>query len=316
MPVVVTDASAKVNASYAQMARKVPVKWLVDAPKTYRNMALRIVPAAASRSVYRDTKTTRGRDLLDMAARYVATIPADEDVLVVGYKGRFRMKGVEQTELDKALLARLKPEDQARVRWLTWGTHTATNDHKDVRRVLLLGLNFVPRAAGHAASGAALDLDLKRDHPTEDQIREIQAGMLMDSTLQAVLRGNARMGVDGDCGQMEVVIPQTKQSGLSADQYRLMFPEVCLTEDHVLMPPVPLKGRLKELSGVVLRRLEAGETEMSNQSLYEELGMQKTNFSALVRKPEWQAYVSNLGLRPQPLKGRAMGLRLVAPGEL
>jgi hypothetical protein len=35
MPVAVTDASAKVNPSYDQMARKVPVRWLKGAPKTY-----------------------------------------------------------------------------------------------------------------------------------------------------------------------------------------------------------------------------------------------------------------------------------------
>lgn len=68
LPVVVTDASAKVNASYRQMARKVPVRWLQDAPKTYRNLTLRVVGTAASRSVYRDPKTTRGRDLVAMGA--------------------------------------------------------------------------------------------------------------------------------------------------------------------------------------------------------------------------------------------------------
>jgi hypothetical protein len=98
--------------------------------------------------------------------------------------------------------------------YLTWGRHTATNDHKDVKHILLLGLNFTPKAAGHAASGAALDFNLKDEHPTEEQINDMQRGMLMDATLQALLRGNARNGVDGDCGLMEVIIPQSKRNGL------------------------------------------------------------------------------------------------------
>ena len=99
MPVVVTDASAKVNPSYALMAHKMPVRWLTDAPKTYRNMTIRLVPVSGSRSVYRDQRRTVGRDLLDMAARYVATVPAGEDVLVIGYKGRFNIHGDSVLEL-------------------------------------------------------------------------------------------------------------------------------------------------------------------------------------------------------------------------
>jgi hypothetical protein len=311
MPVIVTDASARVNASYAQMAQKVPIRWLKDAPKTYRNFTIRIVNTAASRSVYRDTRTPRGRNLLDMAARYIASVPNTEEVLVIGYKGRFGMKGVVENDLEQALRSRLRPEDRGRLRWLTWGRHTATNNHKHVRHVLLLGLNFVPRAAGHATSGAALNLDLRAHHPTEDQIKAVQDGMLMDATLQALLRGNARIGVDGDCGVMEAVIPQTRQTGLSYRQYRTMFPEVNVVADTVLLPPVPLKGRLKDLAEIVFRRLEAGETVLTNPSLYDELGMQRPNFAALIKKPEWQAYVAQLGLVPQRLKGNVMGLRMV-----
>lgn len=192
MPVVVTDASARVNASYAQMATKIPLRWLKDAPKTYRNLTLRIVPTAASRSAYRDPKGFKGRDLIDMAARYIEAVPAGEKVLVVGYKGRFVMRDVNAATLQDALMARLRSEDQARVSYTTWGRHTATNAYSDYRYVYLMGLNFVSQATGWAASGAALDLNLIDEHPTEDQIADMRRGMLMDATLQAILRGNAR----------------------------------------------------------------------------------------------------------------------------
>jgi hypothetical protein len=51
---------------------------------------------------------------------------------------------------------------------------------------------------------------------------------------------------------------------------------------------------------------------MTNQSLWEELGMKKPNFLALVKRPEWQARRAQLGLNPQQLSGRMMGLRQVA----
>ena len=111
---------------------------------------------------------------------------------------------------------------------------------------------------------------------------------------------------------MEAVIPMAKRSGLSRRELQTIFPGAVVTEDNVLMPQKPLKGRLKDLDAIVMRRLEAGETEMTNPSLYSELGMTKGNFGKLVSKPEWQARISQLGLNPQSLPGRMMGLRFVA----
>ena len=111
---------------------------------------------------------------------------------------------------------------------------------------------------------------------------------------------------------MDAVIPRTKQTGLSRSDYQTMFPGVTITEDIVLLPPEPLNGRLKDLDGIVVKRLEANEQQMTNASLREELGMSERNFRALVKKPEWQARRAQLGLNPQQLNGRMMGLRLVA----
>ena len=141
----------------------------------------------------------------------------------------------------------------------------------------------------------------------------MQVGMLMDATLQALLRGTRDEWASvGTVAGWSAVIPQTKQTGLSKDDYRRMFPGVNLVDDVVLMPPKPLKGRLKELDAIVVRRLEAGETEMTNASLREELGMSERNYRALVQKQEWQARRAQLGLNPQKLNGRLMGLRRVA----
>ena len=207
MPLIVTDASARVNKSYKQMAHTVPVRWMRQAHKTYHNMTIRIVPTAASRSVYRDRKSFRGRELIDMAVRYIRSV-VPEQVLVVSYKSRMVMRGVDEGTIRDAIDARLtdaekwidKDQGLRRVHHITWGNHTASNSFKHVQRVILMGLNFLPRPAGYAAAGAALDLDLLTEHPTEVQIGEMQDGMLKDATLQALLRGNARMGANGDCG--------------------------------------------------------------------------------------------------------------------
>ena len=318
MPLIVTDASAAVgvhHAGYVQMARTRRVVRLKEARKSYRNMTLRIVPTAASRSTYKDKASTKGKELIEMAVRYVRSV-APDDVLIVSYKAWMTMRGVEERTIRAAIDARLTDAERARVRHLTYGNHTATNQHRNVRRVLLMGLNFIPKAASYAASGAALNKPMRTtdptDHPTEVQVEDMRVGMLRDATLQALLRGNARMGVDGDCGTMEAVIPQVRQTGLRDADYGGMFPGVLIVQDHALMPAKPLKGRLKSLSDIVARRLEAGEREMTNPSLCAELGMERKNFAKLVKAPEWQAWVAAMGFNPGPLKGRVMGLRKVA----
>src|SRR4029077_532959 len=133
--------------------------------------------------------------------------------------------------------------------------------------------------AGHAAAGAALKMNLRDQHPTDDQIDETQKGMLLDSTLQAILRGNARMAVAGDCGAMEVVIPQTKQTGLSDKEYQRIFPKCKLVNDTVLMPLKELKGNLKRLADRVMKLRENGLTEIPNSLIYESLGIDRMAFA-------------------------------------
>jgi hypothetical protein len=48
---------------------------------------------------------------------------------------------------------------------------------------------------------------------------------------------------------------------------------------------------LGKLAAIVMRRLKAGEKEMSNPSLYEETGIDRSNFGRLVKKPEWKTYI-------------------------
>ena len=292
-----------------------PLVYLREAPKTYRNLTIRLVPTAASRSTYRDTSGNKARNLIEMAVRYVRSA-APAEVLIVSYKASFAMRGVAERTIARAIDARLTEEERRRVRHLLYGAHQATNDHAGVRHVILMGLNFVPSAAAYAASGAALDLPMNTadpaDHPTDDQVEAMRRGMLRDSTLQALLRGHARKGQDGDCGEMEAVIPQVRQTGLSDDDYRGMFPGVDLRTDRSLMPAKPLTGRLRRMAEHVSARLAEGATEISNPSIYEALGIDRTDFAKLVRKPEWQAFVAALGWQPQALKGRVGGMRAVA----
>jgi hypothetical protein len=310
LPIVVTDASAQVNASYTKMRQKGLIKDLRSARKTYQNMHLRLVPMAASRSAFKENRGQQGKAVLDTVARYIKTVPAGEPILVIGYLGNFSIKGERTQTLDQALLGRLSPDDQKRVSWLHYGEHTATNAYRETKHVVLMGLHYTPHPLHVATTAAADDMDLLRHTPTPSDVADMRAAMLMDATLQAILRGHARMGSGGGCGECEVVVFQARQKGLTEDQWRKMFPEVDLIHDKVLAPKVPLKGRLLELATIVERRLSAGETEMSYPSLYEEMRMEKSNFARLIKADAWQNHMKNLGLTVGTLKGKVRGLRV------
>jgi hypothetical protein len=317
-PVFVTDASAAEGVnheSYVQMNRNSSLRIipLLAAKKTYSNLTLRVVDTAASRSVFREQNSTKGRDLIDTAVRFIRSKP-DQDVLVVGYKSIFRMKGVGLKTIQEAITDLLTEEERVRVRHVTYGNHTATNEHQGVRNLLLMGLNFRPSTYSFASSAAAQDKALKPDdlnsHPTEADVTKMALGMLKDTTLQALLRGHARKADKGDCGVMEAVILQAAKSGLTDAQYREMFPAVEIVHDTTLLPRKPLKGKLKALADIVTRRMAAGEREMANPDLYGDLGMAKQNFGRLVKNPVWQDWMASMGLLVTTLKGGMLGLRV------
>ena len=313
LPILVTDASAAKgvhHGAYEQMATTLPVIQLKEASKAYRNLTLRLVPVAASRSAYR---AKGGKALIELLVTYVKAC-APEPVVVVSYKNcNMMIPSIRERTIREAVDARLSDSDRARTSHLTWGSHTATNEYKAIKHVIFAGLNFLPPSAAYAASGAVLAKRMNTndpsDHPTPDQVKQMERGMLRDSTLQAVLRGAARMGIKGDCGVMEAVIPQAATTGLTEEDYRGMFPECNIVVDRVLAGLKTLKGNLGKLAAIVTRRQAAGEKLLSDQSLYGELGMTKNNWVPLKAKPEWASWVVANGWIRGKLPGGLVGLR-------
>lgn len=117
------------------------------------------------------------------------------------------------------------------------------------------------------------------------------------------------MGIKGDCGLMEAVIPQAATTGLTEEDYRGMFPECNIVVDRVLAGLKTLKGNLGKLAAIVTRRQAAGEKLLSDQSLYGELGMTKNNWVPLKAKPEWASWVVANGWIRGKLPGGLVGLR-------
>lgn len=317
LPAVVTDASAARgvhHAAYDQMAITMPILRLVEAEKTYRNLTIKRVHVTASRSAYRDQKGFKARELIEMIVRYIQRC-APHQVLVITYKNRMAMKDVAERTIEEAVKAALQAtgENTDRVRFVPWGRHTSTNEFKTYHHMIFAGLNFLPKSAAYAASGAALGRSMKtedaKDHPTSKDVWEMERGMLRDSTLQAILRGAARIGVDGDCEPQEVVIPASPQTGLTDDDYFSMFPGCKVEHDLTLRPLQPLTGNPKRLFEVIMTRQAKGETEVDGVSIYTHLGMSSAIYSKTKDHQTLLAWLTGHGWLPQNLKGNRKGFR-------
>ena len=316
LPAVVTDASAARgvhHASYDQMAETMTIVHLAEATKTYNNLTIKRVNTRASRSTYKDRKSTEGLELIEMIVRYIKQC-SPHPVLVLTYKGRMWMKDVEERTIEEAITARLTDEaDQARTSFLAYGRHTSTNDFKHIGHMIFAGLNFLPAAAPYAASGAALGKSMKtidqRDHPTALQVLDMERGMLRDSTMQAVLRGAARTGVGGDCARQEVVIPAYPQKGLNDADYYQMFPGCTVVQDLSLRPLPKLKGNPKHIFDVIMTYQAEEKTEIDGASIYKTLKMSETVYGKTKGNDVLLAWLANNLWFPQRLKGNRRGFR-------
>jgi hypothetical protein len=124
----------------------------------------------------------------------VREVPAGEEVLVVYRKP---MKGYDDLRgkiMVKAKAANVGPQ---RIRFLTWGFHTATNDFANVRNVIVVGLLQYSMATNEAYWRAAGKVPVTVE-VSEAQIHELRLGEAAHHLFQAVGRGAVRRCVGND----------------------------------------------------------------------------------------------------------------------
>jgi hypothetical protein len=77
------------------------------------------------------------------------------------------------------------------------------------------------------------------------------------------------------------------------------------------MPVKSIKGNLKKAADAVMTKFAEGLSEVAYPVVYKAIGMTQGHFSRLVKKPEWQAWLAEIGYYQAKLRGGAIGLRRV-----
>lgn len=196
-PLVITDASGEVSTTYDIMhqARGNLVR-LPSATSDYRDVQIHLWETSIGKGALRDEK--KSWSIYNRVAKQMRETRGEW--LIVSYKATDRLEGA----LDIEAALREAVDGLAGIAYLNWGRHHGTNAYKHVKNVVVIGSHFYPSESYDAIAIAASGL-LAGEVPVPDR-RTVKAGEFKHNMLQAVLRGNARNGVNGIAGECNVYI--------------------------------------------------------------------------------------------------------------
>jgi hypothetical protein len=280
-PMLILDASGDLRQTYRFWAdERRNLHRLYSPKKSYAGLTIRHFDKGAGKNVNWNPKAVL--ELAESVAKMIAEIPKNESVLVVHHKPKRR-----NADIVKAIRQRL-PSRSGPVEFINWGRHTATNEFKDCRYVILAGVLHYNLAQYEAAGRGAKKAKVE-DVFTDDDMRQTRIGEISHHIFQAAGRGAIRRTVDGGCPDgctLYAIFSTHKATGFPKEQLFTIFPEAQL---HDWSPEgetkAQLTGRVLEAFELVYGAVQSGGT-ISQAEVRTELGIEKSNFRRTVSKNE------------------------------
>ncbi len=282
-PLLVLDASVRVKQTYRDMElHRGGMVRLPAAVKDYSDLTIHLWRAAASKSGFK----AHGADLIRGVAQTILLKPA-ESWLVVTHK-----TGGKTGDIKAQILRELPPGVAARVAFLTWGQHMATNDYVDVENVVLAGQFFAPRSHYAALTHCSQGRDVAGGLVSRQEIEATVRGELANDVLQAVSRGRVRKCDGAKAKPMTAYIIATPRSGVPA-----AVPGIFPGCNVLAWKPFAkqLRGHVKLAVEYLTAAFEGGREEVSYKEVYEALKITKSNFmSRVANAADFKAAVTDM----------------------
>lgn len=227
-PMLILDASGGLRKTYRFWEDDRGELYRLHSPqKSYAGLTIHHWNKGAGKKKQRAFKTVA--EIADGVVKMVAEVPEDEPVLIVHHK--VVGSGKHQPDIVKAIERKL-PRRSGRVHFVNWGRHTATNEFKDVRFVILAGtLQYDPasyEAMGRGAKKASVDDDFSKNDFVETRIGEISHHIF-----QAAGRGSIRKTVNGGCPadcHLYPVFSSRGGTGFPVEQLKVIFPDAIVSD--------------------------------------------------------------------------------------
>lgn len=236
-PMVILDASGLQRKTYALWADHRGGLQLLPSPqKEYSPLTIGHWDRGAGKS-----KTIKWNEIVDGVAKKIGELPRQDKVLVVHHLENRNVPNIE-----KMIRSRIDRE----VSFCTWGKHTATNEYRDCKHVILAGVVQYPTSVNEARGRGAKGLDPFRDL-SEEEHREIRLGEVAHNILQAACRGALRKSEGNQCPEgctVWMIISTQPPNGIPQELLTRVFPGATVSDWR---PFLKLRGNTKKLTDLL-----------------------------------------------------------------
>lgn len=260
-PMLVMDASGRVREFYQDLAKRGVMQILPSAAKDYGPMRAYVWKRASGKDTLSPNRVTINETATEIA-KLIASKPKSESWLIISHPEnlkQIRKVGALQPYVEAELIKLGVANTEARVKYLTWGLHRATNEFVDFSNVILASILTLPKIEYEVQKRAAIDLR-PEDGPMEaDVITSYRLSEYMNDILQAVCRIRVRRP-GAQCLDAGLYVIASRSSGI-----KKILPQVFpgLSEIGVWGPSAGAKGSKanasswRELTGHKRRAFDA-----------------------------------------------------------
>jgi len=250
-PLLICDASGYLRQVYRfWYSDRQGLRFLPSPAKRYTGLTIHHWDRGSGKGQFKRGGKER-REIYDGIVRTITAIPDGEKILIVHFKKNNLTADIEG-EIRSALANALGPDFLwgDRVKFCTWGKHTATNEFVDCKHVILASVlqYSVPQNEAHGRGAKKLRTE---DDFSQSDFNSTRLGEIRHNIFQAACRGAVRRAEGDSCpeGCHLYIIYSTK--GISRSVLSDVFPEATVEDWQPVFHLSPKKQQLADyLSGL------------------------------------------------------------------
>ncbi|AUX77820.1 DEAD/DEAH box helicase family protein [Sinorhizobium fredii] len=317
-PLLILDASGRLRKSYELWSHgRGNLEFLSGGRKAYHNLTIRHWNRGAGKITQR-----RLKDRLEIAqgVAEVAATTTEPEVLIIHQPTQTNAPATDMEHvIGETVKRRMEVEGRVppKLHFLAWGWHTGINKFRDVKHVIVVGLNQYSKPQQEAAFRAAHGKSLATVYSDAD-IDAFHAGEVAHHLFQAVGRGALRKVHGDDCPkgcQLDVIFAECKP--IDRDLLRATFPDAKIDPWWPLGETlIPTEQRLvDELERIAPDRVGGLPGWVKQRQLAEAVGIDARNIIEALNRPRVVQELARRGIKLVRKRGDRRGIAAIRFAE-
>lgn len=282
-PCIVLDASGRIKGTYKmQKAKLGNLETLPHSNKSYRNLTISVWDRPGGRGITKDLKT-----LTPELVKVIEDRPGEEFM--------FLLYQDQVADLRHSLEKHLTFADMGRLKFCTWGRHTATNEFCHIPNVIALSAYQYPDSAYDAITRAAGMLTTAGGiFPTPEEFSMVKKGEISSEFLQGVTRSKVRKSEGDTCPVTRLWLIAHSKTGLRKE-LPVIFPD-CIIQEWKTQG-FTLTKKQQAVFDLIQEQLRAGLESIPCVPIRQQLGMQQTPFKKMLSNDSFGKALKSLNLQ-------------------